>query len=521
MTAIFALLFTSCSTEETSVDVTGDNTSAVLEFGAVLNNLANRAASDSKQHFAAIPDCSPAAPAMAEITFSVDEGTSQTIEVEILSDEDGYFTAYTEALKIAIPSGGSVEVNLEGFLVYDAGDNLIWVAPSDAGNPGLFDGYVNNALPFSTTVYAGTKPYIDVEVLCFDRRMVNEYGYPFFDIVPGTIYPLCFFANYCTDNGRHFVGNYSVALTYLDGDIVLYDGSEAGARPVTGVRANGEYYADPVCLVVPESPFEDMDTPYLSYTITPLDWDATYGNIDNISMTIVFLTGNDVLDLLNADGETNEYIHVFINCDDNPGGGDCEPTDDDMNGDCIPDVDQCDLYPALCNPGGGDCEPTDDDTNGDCVPDVEQCDIFPSLCQPAGNKNCETAFAYGNNDELEFRDIYTGNGNGRWGWIAQGEGTYTIYAAAGNQYKKDMPVGTATVTIVGVNVKVDIEDADGYDFTELHIDLFSGIPTYNDVKAPGQYSYNESNPSQGSFVYTNPTGDNSFYIVIHAVSCDE
>ena len=86
-----------------------------------------------------------------------------------------------------------------------------------------------------------------------------------------------------------------------------------------------------------------------------------------------------------------------------------------------------------------------------------------------------------------------------------------------------MPVGTATVSIVGDNVQVKIDEATGYNFTELHIDLFASEPSYDDVKAPGQYSHNEGevNGDQGTFVYSNPTTDDSFFIVIHAVSCDE
>ena len=86
-----------------------------------------------------------------------------------------------------------------------------------------------------------------------------------------------------------------------------------------------------------------------------------------------------------------------------------------------------------------------------------------------------------------------------------------------------MPVGTATVSIVGDNVQVKIDEETGYNFTELHIDLFASEPSYDDVKAPGQYSHNEGevNGDQGTFVYSNPTTDDSFFIVIHAVSCDE
>ena len=548
--AIFALLFTSCSTEETSVANPADDTSAILEFGAVLNNLANKAASNNKNHFATIPDCSDEAPAMAEIIFSVDGGLPQTIMVDILNDSDGYFTAYDEALKIAIASGSSVSVELQSFKVFDAGDNLIWVAPSDLGDPGLFDGYVENALPFSTIVYAGTKPYIDVEVLCFDRRMVNEYGYPFFDLVPGKLYPLCFFANYCTESGRHFVGNYSVELTYIQGNIQLYPAS----TPVTGQRTNGEYFAEPVCLVVPESPFNNMDTPYLSYTITPLDWAATYGNIDNTPMTTVLLSGNDVQDLLNADGTTNEYIHILIGCDVIPGCIPGTPTSGDRDGDCIPDGDDpCpdDATNSCCIPGtptagdrDGDClpdgddpcpddasnsccipgTPTPGDRDGDCLPDGDDpCpDDATNSCDPG--EECdgdETAFMQG-----DFRFNQLQDGPNRWGWIedfdieSENGNSYNIYAGASNQYNlnENTKIGEVTITFNDVTDMVTLSfdfDNSLNGFSELHVNISDNIPPKQTLQAPGQYNNSAGAVSDGDSFSFPWNGDGDFYIVVH------
>ncbi len=563
--AMFAMLFTSCSKEETGA-TPGENAndSATLQFGAVLNDLANKAM-NTKAHFDAIPDCSDAEPAVAVVEFSFGE-TTRTVTVDIMEDEQGYFTAYDEMFKVPV-GDEPTEVTLHSFMVYDGATegegpffddengNLIWLAPSEEGNPGLFDGYVDEALPKIFMVDAGTKPYIDVEVLCFDRRMVNEYGYPFFDISPKELYPLCFFANYCTDSGRHYVGNYSVSVWYNDGEgepIQLYTDS----TPMTGMTG-GEYSADPLCLVVPESPFDDPDMDYITYQVTPRSWADSYGTIDEEPMMEVHLSWTDIKALLDEDGndETTDYIHIFINCGDNPGGGDCTPSEGDMNGDCIPDDQQCDMYPELCpdddclidSDGDGvpNCEdacdddagpaenngcPTGDDctvdTDGDGTPDCyDECD---GVAGPVDNNgcpndygNCETAFMYGNNDDLEFRDL--DNAPGRWGWVAMGAGTYTIYAAAGNNYKMDMPVGTATVTTDGEEISLTIDWADGYGFTELHVDVFASEPNGNDVKAPGQYTYNYSgNDLMDGHTYTlaDPAGE-GFYIVVHAQSCEE
>lgn len=551
--AMFAMLFTSCSKEETGA-APGENAndSATLEFGAVLNDLANRAMTN-KAHFDDIPDCSDADPAVAVISFSFGE-TTRTVTVDIMEDEQGFFTAYDEMFKIPV-GDEPTEVTLHSFMVYDGATegsgpffdeengNLIWIAPSEADSPGLFDGYVDQALPMTFSVEAGTKPYISVEVLCFDRRMVNEYGYPFFDITPKELYPLCFFANYCSDSGRHYVGNYAVSVWYDDGigePIQIYTNED----PETGMTG-GEYSADPLCLVIPESPFDDPDQDYIIYQVTPLSWPDSYGTIDETPMPMVHLSWSDIEELLSGDDndETTDYIHLFINCGDNPGGGDCIAGDSDEDGicddvdDCI-DVDHdeiCDDQDDCINGVGVGCNPTGDCTAGDvdqdgicddiddCIDvdedgicDNEDCDYID--CETY--EGCETAFMFGNDYDLEFRDIYEGNGKGRWGWIAQGSGTYTIYAAAGNNYKMDNPVGTATVSSDGDHVYVTIDWAAGYEFTELHIDIFSSMPDYSDLKAPGQYTYNESDHSvEGMYTYDNPSGDDTFYIVVHAQSC--
>src|SRR5690606_29354292 len=173
--------------------------------------------------------------------------------------------------------------------------------------------YVDSVLPQSFNVAAGTKPYINVDVLCFDRRLVNEYGYVFFDIVPETIYPLCTFINYCNEEGRHWVANYSIDLYYGTNDegIQLYDNADADAMVSVGTRG-GQYYADPLCLVVPGPPANlPNNQPYLYMVIYPNDWNDNYGDIDNTPVPVQ-LTWNDLNALLNSDGTTSEYLHLFI-----------------------------------------------------------------------------------------------------------------------------------------------------------------------------------------------------------------
>ena len=401
--AIFAMIFTSCSKEETSVvDPDGSNSeSVVLTFGAVLNDLANR--STNKAHFDQVPTCSDADPAFAIIGFSVDGEENPDVTVAILSDSNGYFTAYSEALKILVPSGESVTITLNSFIVYDGdpeddSSEIIWIAPIE-DEEGEFDGYVDNALPFDFELEAGTKPYIDIEVLCFDRRMVNEYGYVFFDILPETIYPLCLFVNYCNEDGRHWVADYAVDLYFgtNSSGIMLYDHLNPNAMAENGV-INGQFFADPLCLVVPGPPANlPADEPYLYLIIYPQDWDDNYGDIDNTPVPVQ-LTWEMVEDLLNGDGTTNEYLHLLVGeCEgalpgDGSGGenGECDPLDPDAdcNDNGIPN--ECD--PDAANYDTFDCD-EDGVLNGDdtcptvagtlsngCVDETDSCANLPDAC---------------------------------------------------------------------------------------------------------------------------------------------
>ncbi|MBZ9630493.1 hypothetical protein LB465_06845 [Salegentibacter sp. LM13S] len=338
--AIFALIFTSCSKDENSgVEQQVSEGVAELYLGPVLNAEIRKA---FQKQEAELPECSEDAPAYAQISLVYGDADSPVdVIVPILIDGTDLFTDYDEALEIPVASGETtVSVTLNDFLVWNddggAPGEVIWAAPKTGSD---FAGIVSQSLPFSWDLRAGSKTYTDVEVLCFDDRDVNLYGYQFFDIVPVEIYEFCVFANYCNDAGRHFTANYTFDITYIgnENDIPLY----TGEMPMTGNTEDddsGDWYADPLCLAIPAPIYgEGPDTDYIRVTATLANWDANYpapGAVDPISED---LSWNEVQSFF-VDGDNINYWHIFFNCEDDDGG----QTGSDDDGDGVPnDIDEC------------------------------------------------------------------------------------------------------------------------------------------------------------------------------------
>jgi hypothetical protein len=179
---------------------------------------------------------------------------------------------------------------------------MIWIAPIDDGS-GDFDGYVDNALPLSIDLKAGVKKYIDVEVLCFDDRMANVYGYVFFDFEGKELIEFCIFGNYCTPNGRHYTASYSVDVwNYVDGMKTeqLYDDLTASVTE----NEDGDYAADPVCVVLPDG--EGDDEYWIEITILSTD---EYGTTEEV-IRAGSITDTEVRSFF--DGDDNlDYFHFF------------------------------------------------------------------------------------------------------------------------------------------------------------------------------------------------------------------
>ncbi|MUP46883.1 hypothetical protein E0K83_14150 [Gramella sp. BOM4] len=319
--AIFSLILTSCSKDEVEGTDTDLDNVASLTLGPVLNDT-------GRQEM--VPQCSDEEPAFAQIRLEYGDGPTviETI-VPIGMDEDGLFTLYSDDLEIPIPSGETtVDVTLTDFVVWsdDGFGNpgmVIWIAPKDGSEYAQF---VDDPLDNEWTLRAGSKNYQEVEVICFDDREVNLYGYQFFDITPKPLYEFCIFANYCSDEGRHYTANYEFALYYYDGNRedgkgeMIYE----GLTPMTG-NDNGTFWADPLCVAIPGYSGDDTSLPYLVFEATLTDWPGYYGDAGGSEPVISTEVSWDLIEsLLNRDGddETVNYWHIFFNCDedDRPSG---------------------------------------------------------------------------------------------------------------------------------------------------------------------------------------------------------
>lgn len=396
--AIFALLFTSCSKDQED-GINNNSDTATLSFGAIVNDLVNNRAAN-KQAVSDLPECTDDTPSYVEIVLMQGDteivgSTGNAYRVNLVAGQ--VFTE--EDANLELPAGN---YTLEHFAVFNSSGDIIWVAPRTGSALGDF---VDNALPLNIDLNAGVKKYVDVSVICFDDRDVNEYGYLFFELDTNIALTYCFFANYCNDAGMHYPAQYSISIwsgTSSNGVLIYEDEWNS----VGQYDDTDEFYATPLCLALPDN--DDMDTPYLYYEVTLQDWAENYGSV---SSTVIegTLTKRMIVDNFSG-SEATEYHHLRFGCEgDDPGNGGTPP---DSDGDGIPDSeDECPNTPGVEEYNG--CPEPDEcdveDPNADCDNDgvlngVDECPLVAGTaenngcpgngggetCLPAAEEGCET-----------------------------------------------------------------------------------------------------------------------------------
>ena len=383
----FGLVLTSCSTEETERGSSSDGDVAELSFRTILNDFESRQSDPS----IVPPACdSDAEAAYADIELNYPDGNGGTVYVDvvvsILEDSNGLFTDIDDALKIPI-SGDAIDVTLTKFLVWsdDEGEpgEVIWAAPLGASDYAQF---VDQPLSYTFELRSGAKPYIDIEVLCFDDRNVIEYGYQFFDIIPKELYEICFFANYCEANGRHRVAKYELNLYYYIGVLPPEEGMnpmddpdlfaelymDTDLMPATSGDSEDTYSADPLCVAIPKPMYDEAaEQDYIYYTLTLQSWPGYYDDAPAV-MVSDFLSQDEIEDQFVGENQI-DYIHERFNCQPEPGDPCLDSADPDEDG--VPNCyDNC---PNTYNPDQLD---SDGDGIGDAcdncaeTPNADQAD---------------------------------------------------------------------------------------------------------------------------------------------------
>lgn len=310
--SIFSLILTSCSKEEEGIS-DDPKAKTTISFGTILNDLIGNEEA-VKQAVGDLPGCSGSSPAYVEVVLSGTTNVGSMEEPLVVSvngtpaDYDGdsvaeYFT--DEAPELELEPGN---YTLEYFAVYDgdpnADGNLIWIAPREGGD---LSNFVETPLPLDFNLGAGVKKYVDVEVICFDDRMVNEYGYVFFDFEGTEAIEFCIFGNYCPPSGRHFPARFSV-------DVWSYENNAKAAQLYDDLQntveldENGDYSGSTVCMALPDREGEDE----YFVEITLLSSDA-YGNVEERIIRSAVITDAEVKNLF--DGDNNlDYYHFREGC---------------------------------------------------------------------------------------------------------------------------------------------------------------------------------------------------------------
>lgn len=268
--AVAAMFMTSCSKEDSPDGPDGPDGAEMvaLSFQGALSDFTRKV--DTKQEVEApIGGCKEDSdPAYVKVGVKDSDGnwvsggeiTINVIPVSIDSDGDGATNFLTfEAEELELEEGN---YSLEYFAVYNSGDELIFMAPrsDNSYGPANFFNFVENPLPQSFFLQAGTKHYQEVEVLCYDEQEVQEYGYLFFDFEEVPLTYICIFGNECDDQGRHKPSHFRVKVWEYpalpgEGNVAFTDANALvnGTNDFNNGENTGEVtQASPLCFPLPD-----------------------------------------------------------------------------------------------------------------------------------------------------------------------------------------------------------------------------------------------------------------------------
>jgi len=540
------MFFSSCSKDEQSGVIDSSNL-ASISFSTLLKDFEATRAALKQGVTGDVPECSETIPTKVRVALKNSLGAwvagrdgdlGNYIEISIISDGDGWITNEVEELEFPEDT-----YTLEYFAVLDANDTTLWIAPrsNDVYGPSNFAAFVSSPLPIEIDLRAGVKKYVDVEVLCYDQRMADEYGYLFFDFTTVETITLCVFGNYCNEEVIHFPARFSLEAWTFSGE----PNDPKGFALTNGALINStgfydtptEAYAKPLCIALPDR--TGIDTYYIEITI--LDFDGAYDAPEGLKQSFTIIDA-EVLELYNDNGNSS-YYHFREGCEDEP----CADNDSDCDG-IEDEIDNC---PNTYNPaqldsdadGIGDacdaCPDVDDnlDQDSDGVPDCkDECKTVPGPesnngCPITNGDSCNTAWMFGDHTWIKKDDDGL-NVSAKWGWAelfsvqTQNNTSFNIYAGAGNnKIGPEKLVGTAVISAEGSNIIISVESSGGIDLKLIHIYTSDNMPV---TDAPGQFDKlpdsdgiidqdpSSVDPNIYNFKYS---GDGEFWVAVHADVC--
>lgn len=299
---ISLFLLSACSKDPETISP--KDSEELVNLSLNLNILGLEKMALTKQEAPDFPKCSLDSPFYIEIILSQGDNDlvgdpTEPFRIDLVSDQ--LFTK--DVPEMRLPPG---LYYLNYCAVYSEAGNLLCMAPTSDSPMAVFS---EAPMPMSINLAAGSKPFPDIPVVCYDDRDVNQFGYVLFDVQPVILRQFCFFANYCRDSGRHYPAKYSVDITM--GDEILF----SEEINTTGKDDNGQYYADPICFTLPEITAYNLDEEYIDYTLKLLVWDEVY-SLDQEFEINGSLSRADIIANLNGEDQV-EYEHFFFNCDNN------------------------------------------------------------------------------------------------------------------------------------------------------------------------------------------------------------
>ncbi|MGB7787058.1 MAG: hypothetical protein WBL27_13230 [Salinimicrobium sp.] len=303
------ILFFSCNKEEDSLIVENKKTS--LSFHIINDHSIKQKGKQSNSNVR-IPAFADLILKQGDIYVAGSETTPFRLNINpVASDSNGDGATHYSTEESAILKLFPGIYTLEYCTVLDQDENVMWIAPINDFLPGGIDDLVEHSLPMDISLGSGAYQYQDVEVVFFDDRDVNQYGYLFYNLQDVQLIDFCIFGNYCDETGRHAeYTRYSVGIwKYSDNPLFpkgepLYEDVENEVI-ATDYEDYAEIAAVPLCLSLPDGP--GLDEYYVEITmIEP-------GTANEIIRSGI-ISDIDLRDLFNGNDQVDYYHFREGNC---------------------------------------------------------------------------------------------------------------------------------------------------------------------------------------------------------------